>query len=151
MKKRILLLITIFITAFIFIHSSVPAVESTVESDAAYGILDGFASLLHLPNLFTAITIRKLAHFAEFAAFGFFLSATVRAYGASFKQEIFKILFFLLAVPVTDETIQFFPEGRSAQVSDVLLDFSGAVSGFLCIVLLYAIIAKHSKSKRNNK
>ena len=142
MKKKILLFITISITAFIFIHSSVPAVESTVESDAAYGILDRFTSFLHLPNLFTAITIRKLAHFAEFAAFGFFLSATVRTYGDSFKQELFKILFFLLAVPVTDETIQFFPEGRSAQVSDVLLDFSGAVFGFLCLLILYVIIMK---------
>ncbi len=150
MKKRILLIITILIAAFIFIHSSIPAVDSTVESDAAFGVLDRLTALLNLPNLFNAITIRKLAHFAEFAVFGFFLSATVRSYGGSFTRELFKILFFLLAVPVTDETIQFFPEGRSAQVSDVLLDFSGAVFGFLCLALLWAIVTKiHNHNKES--
>ena len=147
MKKRILLMITILITMIIFIHSSIPAVESTVESEAAYGILDSVTEFIHLPNLFTAVTIRKLAHFCEFAVFGFFLSGTVKAYCTSLKNEVFKILFFLLCVPVIDETIQYFPLGRSAQVSDVLLDFSGGMFGFLCMVILAAAAAFLHKRK----
>ena len=150
MKKKILLIITVLITAVIFIHSSIPAVESTVESDAAYGLLDGVTEFLHLPNLFTAVTIRKLAHFLEFAVYGFFLTATVKAHCTALKSEVFKILFFLLCVPVTDETIQYFPAGRSAQVSDVLLDFSGGLFGFLCMVILIAAVnfLRRTKSSR---
>ena len=142
MKKKILLIITVVIAAVIFFHSSMPATESTVESDGAYSILDGFTSFFHLPNLFNAVTIRKLAHFAEYAIYGFFLSATIKAYCGGLKSEVFKVLFLLLSVPVIDEWIQYFPAGRSAQVSDVILDFSGGVFGLICLVVLVYIVSR---------
>ena len=148
MKKRILLVITIIITSVIFLHSSMSAAESTVESDAAYGILDGMTSFFGLPNFLTGITIRKAAHFMEFAVFGFFLSSTVHSYAAGFKNQIFKILFFLLAVPVTDEFIQYFSEGRSAQVSDVLIDFSGGLCGFFALGVFLSIVTWINNRKR---
>jgi len=147
MKKRILLIITIIIVAVIFAHSAANAADSTAESDAAFGLLEKIVKFLHLPNLFNAHTIRKLAHFCEFAAFGFFLSATVYSYDDSFKKNIFCILFFLLSVPVTDETIQYFSEGRSAQVRDVLLDFSGGLFGLLMCFLIVCMIAAVKKRK----
>lgn len=149
MKKRILLFLTIIIVFFIFSRSSMSAVASTVESDSAYGTLDGILSFLNIPNLFDTGTIRKAAHFIEFAVFGFFLSSTVFAYCKKFKGEIFKILFFILAVPVTDEFIQYFPAGRSAQVSDVLLDFCGGLFGFLCLFLLIFVVSKFKKKKES--
>ena len=145
MKKRILLIITIIIAAVIFAHSAADAQTSTVESDAAFGLLERIAAFLHLPNLFNAYTIRKLAHFCEFAAFGFFLSGTAHAYTDSFKKNIFCILFFLLAVPVTDETIQYFSEGRTPLVRDVLLDFSGGLFGLLICFLFVCIISAVKK------
>ena len=147
MKKRILLIITIIIVAVIFAHSAANAADSTAESDAAFGLLEKIVKFLHLPNLFNAHTIRKLAHFCEFATFGFFLSATVYSYDDSFKKNIFCILFFLLSVPVTDETIQYFSEGRSAQVRDVLLDFSGGLFGLLMCLLIVCMIAAVKKRK----
>ena len=147
MKKHILLTITIIIVSFIFIHSSMSATESTVQSDAAYGTLDGILSFLNIPNLFNAVTIRKAAHFAEFAVLGFFLSATVFAYCNKLKSEVFKVLFLLLAIPVTDEFIQYFSPGRSAQVSDVLLDFSGGVFGFLCLAGFIFIFTRLKNKK----
>lgn len=151
MKKKILLIITLIIISVIFLHSSMPAAESTIESDNAYNMLDGFTAFLHLPNLFNTITIRKLAHFAEFAVYGLFLAATVRAYCEQLKGEVFKILFFLLCVPVIDEAIQYFPDGRSAQVSDVILDFSGGIFGFICLALFAYIINRLYKNMNKSK
>ncbi|MBQ2603833.1 MAG: VanZ family protein [Acutalibacteraceae bacterium] len=147
MKRRVLLILTIITVAVIFAHSAASAADSTAESDQALGLLDRIVTFLHLPNLFNAYTIRKLAHFCEFAVYGFFLSATVHSYTESFKKNIFCILFFLLAVPVTDETIQYFSEGRSAQVRDVLIDFSGGLFGLLMCFLFVCIIAALKKRK----
>ena len=50
-------------------------------------------------------------------------------------------LFAGLAVAVTDETIQIF-SGRGSQVLDVVLDFSGALTGILLVSLLIPLIEK---------
>ena len=150
MKKRILLIITILITAFIFLHSAMPGDDSQAESDNVFIIFDRIMSFLHMPNLFNEGSIRKLAHFVEFAFFGFFFSATVHAY-SGFKNQIFKILFFLLAIPVTDEFLQYFSDGRSSQVKDVLIDFSGGMFGFFCLWVLTLIAVSIQKRKDRKK
>lgn len=149
MKKRILLFITIFIAATIFLHSAMPADQSQAESSSVFELFDSFLTALHIPNLFNENTIRKLAHFTEYSVFGFFLCATVNAYGG-FKNQIFKILFILLALPVADEFSQNFSDGRSAQVGDVLIDFCGGIFGGCVIVLIIltaSFAAKHRSSK----
>ena len=146
MKKRILLSVTIIIIASIFIHSAIPGNESQTESDSVFLIFDQILTFLHLPNFFNEATIRKLAHFVEFAFLGFFLSATVHAY-SGFKNQIFKILFFILAVPVADESLQYFSDGRSSQVRDVLIDFSGGLFGFFLLWVLILIINAVKKRK----
>ena len=138
-------MITLLITAVIFIHSLMSASESAEESSSVLVIFDSVLQFLHLPNLLNGNSIRKLAHFTEFSVFGFFLSWTVHAYRDKFRGSIFMILFFLLAVPVTDETLQYFSIGRSAEVKDVLIDFSGALTGFLILAALCAIAAKKQK------
>lgn len=79
--------------------------------------------------------IRKLAHFGEFALLGlelaglFFLNR-----GRSFKSVCLSAL-CALAAASADETIQLF-SGRAAMLKDVLLDFSGALTGILLLWLL---------------
>ncbi len=146
MKKKILLTVTIIITLAIFIHSSMNAVDSSEESGALLQFINSIASSLHIQNILNEHSIRKLAHFTEFSILGIFLSWTVFEYCKQLKTKIFMILFFLLAVPVTDETIQYFPIGRSAEVKDVLLDFSGAVTGFLIASAIIFIIQKKRKN-----
>lgn len=146
MKKRILMIITIIITAVIFLHSMMSGVNSAAESDTAYRLFDRLTSFLRLPNFFDEFTIRKLAHFIEFAVLGFFLSATVHAYSGRFKNHIYKILFFMLAIPITDEFIQYFSDGRNSQIKDAILDFSGGVFGFLCFWGL-SVLALHNNKK----
>ena len=147
MKKRILLVTTLTLTALIFIHSSMNAAESSDESGFVLLLFDRLGALWGKPGLFTEVFVRKLAHFTEFSVYGFFLSWTVCEYKGTLKGHIFQILFFLLCVPVTDETIQYFPVGRSAEVKDILLDFSGALFGFIVLAAV-AAVSSHAKKKK---
>ena len=51
-------------------------------------------------------------------------------------RNIFVALFTALAVAVTDEILQMFSDGRVADVADVVVDFSGAVTGMLIFILI---------------
>lgn len=80
--------------------------------------------------------VRKLAHFAEFGALGcelMLLSSIRKRRGI---QPIVNCLFAGLSTAVVDETIQIF-SNRGSQVQDVLLDFAGAVTGILFILLIH--------------
>ncbi len=143
--KYIYLIVTVIITALIFAHSLMPAETSAEESGGILELVNTFFAFFHIPPI-SEYAVRKLAHFTEFAFFGAFLSRTVYEYSGGFKGQLFKILFFLLCVPVTDETLQLFTSGRSSQVSDILLDFAGALSGAL-IAFLFVFAVSHRKSK----
>ena len=80
--------------------------------------------------------LRKIAHFTEFAALGFFLGWRS---GMLHKQKQFPFLWGAAAACV-DESIQLFTPGRSSQVSDVLLDSCGAAAGLFLLKLGYSII-----------
>lgn len=150
MKKRILIFLTIAVIAVIFVHSSMTADTSAVESDTAFELFRTFAQAINLPNFLTATSIRKVAHFIEFSIFGILLTSAIKAKCGKIKPHIFTILFFLLFVPVIDELIQVFSDGRTSNVSDILLDFSGGVFGFLLISLIYALARRlHNKDKHS--
>ena len=94
--------------------------------------------------------IRKCAHFVEFAVLGVLLmlarNASARA-GAFLALRPFYPLYALL-VPLCDETVQSFYPGRSPQISDVWLDFAGAVTG---AVVCFCILWLCGKEKRRRK
>ena len=89
--------------------------------------------------------VRKSAHFCEFGLLGcelmllFWLRSGVRF------QNLCNAAFAALLSAVTDETIQIF-SGRGSQVQDVVLDFSGALTGIL-LVSLIMIIAWRNQSR----
>lgn len=79
--------------------------------------------------------IRKLAHFTEYAILGLELAALFFINrGRSLKSIGYSAL-SALAAASADETIQLF-SGRAAMLKDVLLDFSGALTGILLLWLL---------------
>lgn len=124
MKNKLWFVFFILWTLFIFSNSMLPAIES---SDISSGLSYKIYYLLNLTvdfELFHTF-IRKCAHFIEYAILGIFA-------GLSFKKEYFiKIVLLCVLVASCDETIQLFVEGRSGQVSDVLLDSIGSFTGIL--------------------
>lgn len=144
--------LTLLLTAFIWLHSLASADESGQESASVLELLNILLERLQLNINLTEYFVRKLAHFSEFTAFGALLSATFIAYKGELKKQIPNMLFILLAVPVTDEALQYFSPGRSPQVSDVLLDFSGCISGLIFTALVFNVIKYKKKGlKRSGK
>ena len=131
------LLLVVVLTAVIFVNSSLPATES--------GKLSGFAAqfVVQLSQLLdielkgdVEHTIRKLAHFLEFACLGLLWCKIFASFRVSNRTSTGYILLLCLLTAVTDEYIQLFSLGREGKVMDVLLDFSGAA----CAWLWYRIV-----------
>ena len=131
------LLLVVVLTAVIFVNSSLPATES--------GKLSGFVAqfVVQLSQLLdielkgdVEHTIRKLAHFLQFACLGLLWCKTFASFRVSNRTSTGYILLLCLLTAVTDEYIQLFSLGREGKVMDVLLDFSGAA----CAWLWYRIV-----------
>ena len=146
--RVVFFVLTAAMLAFAFIHSAMPAQVSAEESG---GVLDFLYSLLPRLGISMELTdhiVRKLAHFTEFTVIG--MLATTCAYSFDrlrpYRYTVC-VLFTGLAAAVTDETIQLFSEGRSGQITDVLLDFSGVVTGMLFLLLCFMLYIQIRKRK----
>ena len=140
--RVVFFVLTAAMLAFAFIHSAMPAQVSAEESG---GVLDFLYSLLPRLGISMELTdhiVRKLAHFTEFTVIGMLDRLQTYRYSVC-------VLFTGLAAAVTDETIQLFSEGRSGQITDVLLDFSGVVTGMLFLLLCFMLYIQIRK--RNGK
>lgn len=135
--KYFWLLVTVIFTLLIFYNSSMDiSVSSSLSSYVA-----GFAVWLnqYVPLGFdgdialTEHTVRKLAHFIEFAVLGWLMCTTCMFFHTANRTADGYILFLGLLIAVVDEYIQLSAVGRSGRVTDVLLDFSG----FFCMWLAY--------------
>lgn len=112
---------------FIFSRSLRNADQSMTESGRILALVRKI-----LPFM-TSFLIRKLGHFTEFFILGGLLYLT----GRSLREKSPQVFgFFLpalagLLAAVTDECIQLGVEGRSGEVRDVLIDFSGVLLALL--------------------
>lgn len=128
-KKYVLLLITILWIGFIFYMSSQPAEESSNSSSRIVNIVLNTLNLDKSNEDVLTVIVRKGAHFTEYLI----LSGLVTvAYGAfNNKKNYSFILLVCILVALSDEFLQSFIIGRSSEVRDVLIDFSGALIFFL--------------------
>ena len=127
------------------------SLKSIPESQAvSLSLLDRLKPLLDAvfgPDRITDHILRKTAHFCEFALLGAELRLLFLLLGQRGLQGLMNALFAGLAAAVTDETIQIFSQ-RGSQVSDVVLDFSGVVTGAL-VISLAARLLRRRKEKRS--
>ena len=131
------LLLVVVLTAVIFVNSSLPATESGKLSGCVAQFVVQLSQLLDIElKGDVEHTIRKLAHFLEFACLGLLWCKTFASFRVSNRTSTGYILLLCLLTAVTDEYIQLFSLGREGKVMDVLLDFSGAA----CAWLWYRIV-----------
>ena len=119
---------------FIFSTSLETGSLSSLSSGRVRDFLQAVLIRLGHPGLAQRLTmhlVRKLAHFCEYALEGFVLMLCTRVYTRHFVRHISWPLLGALLTALADETIQLFTYGRSGQITDVWLDFAGAVSGLL--------------------
>lgn len=143
-RKIIIPALTVLWMSVIFWFSSAPAEESSNMSlsagRAAARVFipdfdewsleeqDAFAERIDHP-------VRKTAHAGEYAVLGMLMLGTVNSFSAgAFVRKGMAAWLLTALYAATDEFHQLFVAGRSGQISDVLLDSTGAAAGILLYI-----------------
>ena len=129
--------------AFIFSNSMKIASVSTVSSGRVLTLLQAALRRLGHPALAQRLTdhiVRKLAHFCEYMLEGFLLMLCMRVYTRQYIWHISVPMLGGVLTALTDETIQLFVPGRSGQVTDIWIDFSGVMTGLLVGLILLGLV-----------
>ena len=153
------LTLAILCIIFIFSNSLKDGAESSEQSSSVYELVNDVTDALGFKNHVSHALVRNLAHIAEFALLGVFLSLALalklrvdRSYSPS--RTLLKLIPALAVCTLTaviDEFIQFGSEGRAPQVSDALLDILGAVIGISAFFAAFVIYRARCAKKHNDK
>ncbi len=149
-SKIIFTSVTIAFVLFIFSNSMFPGTQSSEKSQFVMNIINMLISHISIHASITEHIVRKLGHFTEYFVLGNLLTLTVRTYVKRASQFIFMNLFILLAVPVLDEFLQTFIQGRSGNVSDVILDFMGGLVGMMLLLFLIHLFMSKPELESEN-
>lgn len=131
---------------FIFGNSADGAEESGNKSSHVQEVINNTAQNMGIPVEVSEHSVRKSAHFTEYAVLSLLLclfAVLVPVSGSSGKLtlarcfSVFLCPFFVMPVAALDETLQKFSEGRGCRFTDVLIDTAGA----LCAAVLFCLIA----------
>lgn len=129
----------IYSVGFIFGNSLEIAQESAAHSQEILEMVNGALHKVHMGPM-KLHTLRKLAHFTEFLFMGFWFMLCLRVYTKHFIKHVSWPLFFGLLIAVLDETVQLFVPGRSSSTIDVLIDFSGVLTGLFVALLILMFV-----------
>lgn len=135
-----LLLIAVMVTIFILSH------QNGSESTETSGFVTKLLSFVFGDNIPEAI-VRTFGHFSEFTALGFLSLNCIYAFKTEKKPILSASLSWLYAW--TDEFHQIFVDGRAFQISDLLVDLCGIITGTTFIYLIILINEKVKKKSRN--
>ena len=148
------------INVYIIMHSCLDASNSTSSAqpfvdfaESTVETITGDPDTINATNYSDFVTfIRKaFGHFGLFFISGLLTSLAIYLIFNPFNWSKYWMLIvislgFGLLVASTTEIIQLNVSGRSGEFTDVLIDFSGYITGFLIILLvLFLIIRKQSK------
>lgn len=160
----IICVLAIAINAYIIMHSCLDAGESTKASSGVVEVSEEVVNTVS-PGTVTpenhdsfATFIRKMfGHFGLFVISGLLSSLAIYLSLNPWKWSKYLMLIasslvFGLFMGALTEIIQLNVPGRSGQFTDVLIDFSGYLLGFLIILLiLFLIIRKQNKKVPNQE
>ncbi len=135
---RVFTVLTVLIIVFIFTNSMRNADESNAMSNVFVDFLEKY-----FPGTQERLTtiVRKTAHFTEFTLLAVFAGLSfITKNPDKFYERIIYVLFIGLLTACTDEFIQLFSEGRSSQIRDVFIDFSGVCTGAAVCIIVYSVL-----------
>lgn len=159
----IICVLAVAINAYIIMHSCLDAAESTKASSQVVEVTEEVVNTVS-PGTITTSNRESFASFIRkaFGHFGLFvisgLLSSLAFYlllnplkGSKYYQTIIISLEFGLLMGLLTETIQLSVDGRSGELTDVLIDFSGYIFGFLIILLALLLIIRHRNKKAPSK
>ena len=153
LKRIILIILTILWMGIIFSFSSENSDKSSNTSGRTIrAIVRIFVELPQqredeIVEQLQHIT-RKIAHFTIYTIGGVILINLVKTYTMN-KPWIYAWGIGTMYA-ITDEIHQYFVPGRSCQVTDVLLDSCGVITGILFVIILLKIIKGFTKNIDNS-
>ncbi len=137
-KRMVITALFILCVVFIWYHSMETASLSSIRSGhitkVVNELLSGGGRIIIYEN-----SIRKAAHFLEFALEGWLTVLLFGAYGCPLRRYAAGAVLMGLLTALIDETIQLFSAGRSASVLDVWIDLGGFLFGLLLGILCRCI------------
>lgn len=145
--KITMTVLSVFFVCFIWGNSLLPGTESGNLSGNVLNFVNSFLKNVGINKEVSHYMIRKSAHFTEHMCFGACLLVTLRAYTQEVLKYISNILFIGLLVPVIDEFIQLFIDGRGGEIKDVIIDFSGLLVGIIISFIIVFLIDRKNKSR----
>ena len=154
------IILAVAINGYIIMHSCLDAAESTKASSQVVEVAEEVVNTVR-PDTITAENhdsfatfIRKaFGHFGLFAVSGvlsslaLYLSLSPYEWSKHYINVVFSLALGLMMGIIT-ETIQLAVPGRSGQVTDVLIDFSGYLLGTLILgLIIFLVLRKTNKNK----
>lgn len=141
-----MLILTGFMISFAFFHSSMPSDISGNESESVMGFLQSILDSLGIDIQLSHHFVRKLGHFTEYTAIGMLLVSCAYSFNRVRPYKYYsQVLFVGLLTAVCDEAIQLNVPGRAGLLTDVLLDFSGVLTGSILMLIIYTIYRRIKK------
>ena len=146
MKKKILLVLLVAVVILIFVLSAQPATDSSrLSRGLTRKILEWFAFFRNLDEATKLkiisglqFVVRKSAHFSVYGLLGCLALLNGGCYEKLKKHKLWYASIFCLLYALTDEFHQKFVPGRSGELRDVFIDFSGSIFGItVTIVICY--------------
>ena len=154
-KKVVLWILVITCMGLIFFFSSQEASDSRETSSA---FIYNIVSFLDVRNTLSEVQIQEIcdllhkfvrtaAHFTIFGLLGFLLLLLFGEYGFNCKRRLLYTVIAAFLYACSDEIHQSLVPGRSAQISDIIVDTLGALcGGAIANVLLFLIKKLKRKS-----
>lgn len=138
-RKALVFAAVALVLCFIWGNSMLPGAESgEISGGLLLWLKARFPFLWAMPELL----LRKLGHFSEFTALGFFLCWLFRLNGQEGLHRLTVPLFFGMLAANIDETIQVFRPDRGPSVIDVWIDVAGVCVGIGLFLLAFRIHRK---------
>ena len=150
----IIIVLAIIVNVFIIVSSCLPADPSTEESGWIINLAKSFinffkADTINESNIgpFSSFIRKFVGHFSLFAVSSIFTTLSIKfIYYDNRKRFWIFVLYsaiFGLSLALLTELIQLFVPGRSGEIRDVLIDFSGYLLALIIIGLI--IFLKNKK------
>lgn len=151
-KKWIAFSLMILWMVLIFYFSAQAAPQSSEQSMGIVKIIKSFAEKVatSAKNLDISFwenverSLRKLAH--GFIYFVLGILALNFMINCNVKRKKLMSLGICLLYAISDEVHQLFVPGRSGQISDVFVDFTGSILGVLLFAILYFYVCSRRKA-----
>ena len=154
------IILAVAINGYIIMHSCLDAIESTKASAGVVEVAEEVVNTVRPETItpenhdsFASFIRKAFGHFGLFAISGlfsslaFFLSLHPYNWCKHYMNVIFSLAFGLMMGIIT-ETIQLTVPGRSGEITDVLIDFSGYVLGTLFIGLIIFLVIRKVRQKQ---